>query len=81
MFLTDPPRIRVWLEQIPADQLPRIYLDIGDRDYLMDKALWFEELLTELNIPHEWHLNLGRHEDVYWSSHLEEYLRWYTEEW
>lgn len=81
VFLTDPPRLRSWLDQIPLDQLPRFYIDIGDRDYLLEKAVWFEELLTERNIPHEWYLNSGRHEDAYWAGHVEEYLRWYAAGW
>lgn len=81
VFLTDPPRLRSWLDQAPVDELPRFYLDIGDRDYLLDKAIWFEELLTEKNIPHEWYLNSGRHEDAYWAGHVEEYLRWYAAPW
>lgn len=81
VFLTDPPRIRAWLDQIPVDRLPRFYIDIGDRDYLLDKAIWFEELLTSKNIPHQWYLNSGSHEDAYWAAHVEEYLRWYTSEW
>jgi len=34
-----------------------------------------------LNIPHEWHLFTGYHEEAYWQSHLEQYLRWYTQDW
>lgn len=81
LFVHDPARIRVWLDEIPANELPRIYLDIGDRDYLLDKAVWFENLLTEENVPHEWYLNSGRHEEAYWMDHLEQYLLWYTAEW
>ncbi len=81
VFLTDPPRLSVWLDAIPADQLPRIYLDIGDKDYLLTNALEFEAMLTARNIPHEWHLYTGRHEEAYWNAHVEEYLRWYAAGW
>lgn len=81
VFLTDPPRIRTWLEEIPAEDMPRIYIDIGDKDYLLDKAVWFENLLTSMNIPHEWYLNTGRHESAYWEEHVEQYLLWYTSAW
>jgi enterochelin esterase-like enzyme len=81
IFLSDPPYIPSWLDEIPPEMLPRIYLDIGDHDHLLDKAEWFENLLTELNIPHEWHLNTGRHEMEYWEAHVQEYLLWYASGW
>lgn len=81
VFWSDTSKIRGWLEAIPPDSLPRIYLDIGDRDYLIESATWFEGVLTDMDIPHEWHLFSGRHEEAYWTRHLEKYLRWYTEGW
>jgi len=83
VFWTDLPDIRTWLDAIPYQSLPRIYLDLGDRDRLQisKSAIWFEELLTEKSIPHEWHLYPGYHEEPYWQEHVEEYLRWYSQEW
>ena len=83
VFWTDLPQIRTWLDAIPYQSLPRIYMDLGDRDrpQISKSAIWFEELLTEKSIPHEWHLYPGYHEEAYWQEHLEEYLRWYTQNW
>jgi enterochelin esterase-like enzyme len=83
VFWTDTYHIREWLDAIPAESLPRIYMDIGEKDrpVIMQSALWFENLLTEKGIPHEWHLNPGYHEEAYWSEHIDEYLRWYTKDW
>lgn len=83
VFYSDLPYIKKWLDAIPSDSLPRIYLDLGDKDRLQlsRSAKWFEELLTQKNIPHEWHLYPGYHEEAYWQTHLEEYLRWYGEGW
>lgn len=81
VFWSDTPHVRAWLAAIPPDALPRIYLDIGENDYLIESALWFAGVLNELDIPHEWHLFPGRHEEAYWQAHLERYLRWYTLEW
>jgi S-formylglutathione hydrolase FrmB len=63
--------------------MPRIYVDIGDRDRpeIMRVTFWFEEVLNEYDIPHEWHLFKGYHAEQYWQSHLEQYLRWYTQDW
>jgi enterochelin esterase-like enzyme len=83
VFWTDLPHLRGWLEAIPREALPRLYLDLGDKDrpQISKSARWFEVLLTEKDIPHEWHLYPGYHEEAYWEAHLEEYLRWYAADW
>ena len=83
VFWEDVPYVRHWLANIPEDRWPRIYLDIGDMDQqsIMESAQWFENLLTQRDIPHEWHLNVGTHSEAYWRAHVEAYLRWYTAAW
>jgi len=83
VFWSDTAHIRQWLKAIPADALPRIYLDIGEKDRpsILESATWFESLLTEQGIPHEWHLFPGYHEEAYWQAHVEAYLRWYAAGW
>lgn len=83
VFWTDTVHIREWLAAIPPGSLPRIFLDIGEKDRpaIMESAAWFEKLLTDKGIPHEWHLYQGYHEEAYWQAHVEEYLRWYAQEW
>jgi aspartyl-tRNA(Asn)/glutamyl-tRNA(Gln) amidotransferase subunit C len=31
--------------------------------------------------PHEWHLFTGYHEECLLAEHVEQYLRWYTQDW
>lgn len=83
VFVEDAPRMRGWLDTIPAELMPRIWLDIGERDQraILESAMWFEGLLGERNIPYEWSLFAGDHSEAYWSSHVEMYLRWYGQEW
>ena len=81
VFVTDPPEIPGWLDAIPPDAMPHIYLDIGQNDYMLEFAIAFEDLLTEKDIPHEWYLFTGGHEEAYWQAHVEQYLRWYAENW
>lgn len=83
IFHTDTYLVNSWLDEIPADELPRIYMDAGDNDRpsIMQSAIWFEDLLTQRGIPHEWHIYSGYHEEAYWQIHLEEYLRWYASVW
>jgi enterochelin esterase-like enzyme len=83
VFWSDTARVRGWLDAIPQQALPRIYLDIGEKDRpsILESARWFEGVLTEKSIPHEWYLFPGYHEEAYWSAHVEGYLRWYAADW
>lgn len=83
VFHTDAQRMRTWLSQLSSAEAPRIYMDIGDKDRpeIMRSAVWFEELLNAYDIAHEWHLFSGYHSEEYWKAHLEQYLRWYTQDW
>ncbi len=81
VFWSDTPFIDDWLTAIPADSMPSIYLDIGEKDFLRDSNDWFETQLNAHNIAHEWHLYNGYHEEAYWQEHLAEYLRWYGGLW
>ncbi len=42
---------------------------------------YFEEILREKHIPHEFHINPGKHDQAYWQAHVGEYLRWYAAGW
>jgi len=83
VFYSDTQPIYLWLYNTPSGMVPRIYMDVGDDDRpeISKGAAWLEALLTRLDIPHEWHLFSGEHDQVYWQAHLEDYLRWYTMEW
>lgn len=83
VFWLDTNYIRGWLDQIPMRDMPRIFIDIGDKDrpVIMKSAIWFENLLTARGIPHEWYLYPGYHEEAYWQKHTAQYLRWYARDW
>ena len=59
----------------------RIYLDIGEQDYLIANIRRLHEDMGTADIPHEWRLNQGQHENNYWAAHITEYLAWYTMPW
>lgn len=81
-FVTEgPSQVRELLQDIPSDQVPRIYLDAGENDRWISSTLKLEALLTEEGISHEWHQFPGYHEEEYWAAHLEDYLTWYVQEW
>lgn len=59
----------------------RIYLDIGENDWLIPNLRRLHEDLTAAGVAHVWQLNDGVHEDAYWERHSAEYLRWYGAPW
>lgn len=83
VFYSDSQPLYLWLYNIPEGQTPRIYMDVGDdeRPEISKGAAWLEQLLTKFDIPHEWHMFSGEHDEAYWQAHVEDYLRWYTMEW
>jgi enterochelin esterase-like enzyme len=80
-FGGDVYELPYWVQTIPADQRPRIYIDIGASDQFFEPAAGFEQQLTQLRIPHVWNIFPGTHEEAYWQSHIGDYLRWYVQSW
>jgi enterochelin esterase-like enzyme len=81
LFYGDLNRLPGWLVDIPDGSIPRIYLDISEGDKYLPEATSLRDILEESGISLEWHLYPGLHNDTYWSSHLEEYLLWYSAGW
>ena len=77
----DASQIDNWLADIPASSQPRVFMDIGDNDPELSMAVNIESQFNEYGLIHEWHLYSGGHTEDYWSAHVEEYIRWYAEEW
>jgi enterochelin esterase-like enzyme len=80
-FWGDLNSLPLWLADIPEDERPRIFMDVGQSDPYRQPAAQFEQFLTVYNVPHEWYLYTGSHDEDYWSSHVEQYLLWYSETW
>ncbi len=81
IFWTDSELIPKWLDTIPTPDLPRLYLDVSAKDEDLQSNLDFEAMLNHRQIPHEWHLFVGYHDEAYWSAHIESYLLWYAQDW
>jgi enterochelin esterase-like enzyme len=80
-FADDRPSLRNWLDAIPPESWPNIFIDMGESDQELGFNSTFENTLIDLGIPHEWHLYPGAHDEAYWNAHVEEYLRWYAGTW
>ncbi len=81
IFFMDETSLQRRLLAIPPHQVPRIWLDAGDKDGDFATIARFEEFLTRNNLPHEWHGFIGWHDEKYWAAHVETYLRWYALAW
>jgi enterochelin esterase-like enzyme len=77
-FADDRPSLRYWLDDIPPESWPNIFIDMGESDQELGFNSMFEYTLIDMGIPHEWHLYPGAHDEAYWGAHVEEYLRWYA---
>ena len=56
--------------QIPKEKLPHIYIDCGDRDFLISQSEDFIRLLMENNIPFQFGRSDGIHEEDYWGREI-----------
>lgn len=81
VFQRDTSKVAGWIQSIPPASRPSIFMDIGDNDQELASATQIEAIFTQLDVPHEWHIYTGEHTEDYWSAHVEEYLRWYAEQW
>ena len=70
-----------WFKEIPADQKPRIWIDVGTMDFIADAAKVFAGRLEDYDMPFEWHVFDGAHVESYWAANVEDYLRWYAAGW
>ena len=81
IFKDNAPFIEKYIQNIPQDSRPRLWFDIGDADMELGSGRLLEEVLTRNNYIHEFHLFTGDHTELYWSAHVEDYLRWYADAW
>lgn len=77
----DAWQIQKHLDTRTRGEYPRIYLDRGEDDFLYEGIDYFVEILVENDIPHEFHIFPGRHEEAYWKAHVADYLEWYAAGW
>lgn len=77
----DATRIGSWLGAIPVASQPEIFMDIGEDDQELSMAKQVEDMFNDAGLQHEWHLYSGDHTEKYWSAHVEEYIRWYADQW
>lgn len=83
VFFSDAPLVDGWLDAIPRESFPRVYLDHPDieQDAILNSIYYFKDQLDKRDLPYTLTRAPGRHNEDYWSAHLEEYLRFYLAGW
>ena len=66
-----------WIKAMKADETPRLWLDMGDKDRFRQGYDGFVSMLQGTGLAFSEHTSPGKHDAAYWSAHLEDYLRWY----
>lgn len=66
----------------PPDPAFRLWMDRGSQDYALLNIDRQHDHLTANGIDHTYKLYAsGRHENAYWSAHVDDYLAFYTKNW
>jgi len=73
--------ITQWVDQIPEEVQMHVWIDIGDRDPLLESTQNLITWLEELGLDPLTSINTGFHDSNYWSQHIESYLTWYVSNW
>jgi len=81
VFQRDASKVDDWIQALPPASHPSIFMDIGEDDQELASTQLIESIFTEFDVSHEWHRYSGDHTEQYWSAHVEEYIRWYAEQW
>jgi enterochelin esterase-like enzyme len=81
LMANDTWQMQRHLDDRSVEDYPRIWLDRGEDDFLFEGIDYFEGMLTENGIPHEFHIWPGAHNGTYWQAHVAEYLAWYAAGW
>lgn len=83
VFFSDAPYAAAWLDAIPREDFPRIYLDHPDteQDGILNSIYFFKDQLDKRDLPYTLVHAPGHHDEDYWSAHVEEYFRFYLAGW
>jgi enterochelin esterase-like enzyme len=82
IILGEEEQAREWLDTIPQDQLPRIFLNTGYQDdLLMPRAEEFAAIVRDYSIQPQTLFSDGGHNYEYWVSNFPIYLQWLADGW
>jgi enterochelin esterase-like enzyme len=65
-----------WILAMPPNQRPAVLVDVGDQDGIVVLTHYLTDLLDKFSFPYTFTHAPGNHDQEYWDSHLEDYLKW-----
>ena len=74
----NPADLAAWVD--PEAQ-PRIWLDCGDEDPLLENVQALHRALESYGLAHEYGICPGGHNKLYWEPRMPDYLAFYAREW
>jgi enterochelin esterase-like enzyme len=78
----EEPQFDAWLEALPPDSKPRVFLNSGEGDpYMLERARVMVSMLDQAGIESRLVVGDGAHTYAYWISNLPEYFTWLSEDW
>lgn len=83
VFYFDALSLPYWLDAIPLELRPQIYLDYAQSDQkaIRRSTTKFIQLLDERGYHYRFYTSPGMHDEAYWGANIEQYLRFYLEGW
>ena len=81
VFFGDENSILEWTHHLPPNQVPAIYVDIGQDDRQLNSARWLDQVFTWFKVEHTYLVQPGGHSERYWTAHMGDYLRFYAADW
>jgi enterochelin esterase-like enzyme len=71
-----------WLQAIPPNQKPRIFLNSGEQDtYMLQQAKALIPYLDKYKLQHAEIFSPGGHNYTYWLTNFPAYFHWLAEDW
>ncbi len=67
-----------WVKEMTPDHRPTIWVDIGDKDTLLQGTQDAVKELKALGLSVRSSINRGNHDQAYWMENMPIYLRWYA---
>ncbi|PKN84733.1 MAG: hypothetical protein CVU46_13190 [Chloroflexi bacterium HGW-Chloroflexi-8] len=80
-FGNEVPKLSGWIDHVKQIGSLRLTFDIGEKDPY--KKYWdaFISDFLKYDFPFDRNVSPGEHNTIYWQSHLQEYLLWYSTGW
>jgi enterochelin esterase-like enzyme len=68
-------------QHLTPDNQPRIWLDTGTRDVMLDVVEHLHQTLVTRSIAHDYAVDPGGHDKTFWEPRMKDYLAFYARDW